>query len=77
MAVSTWLATSAGTSSLAMVTKFTSFGIDLGRTQHAAAEEVGEAARLLDAYALALEIGHRLDLAAHHHRGFKFGQIGG
>ena len=53
------------------------FRIDLCGTQHAAAEEVGEAARFLDADALALEIGHRLDLAAHHHRGLKFGQIGG
>ncbi len=53
------------------------FRIDLGRTQDAAAEQVGKAARLLNTDALALEVGHGLDIAAHHQRGFKLRQIGG
>jgi hypothetical protein len=37
-------------------------GIDLRRAQHAAGQNVGEAAGLLDADPLALEVGERLDL---------------
>ena len=43
------------------------FRIDLCGTQHAAAENVGEATRLLNADTLAFEISQRLDLAAHNH----------
>ena len=62
IAVSIWPATSAGTSSVAMLTKLTSLGSILAARSTPRAEHVGEAARLLDADALALEVGHRLDV---------------
>lgn len=52
------------------------FRIDPGGAQNAAAKQVGESARLLNADALSFQIFRRLDFGAHHLRGFELRQIG-